>query len=224
MSETTPTSGRRKLDAYFTVSLQVAERLARGEADAAIGVLRRELARTTGAEDTEGRGFLYGLLAVCHGRSGDPEGTLGVLEEMERELPDDLNRALRLGEGYLLLLGEADRAMRWARRARELVGDDDAPESVGRRGRALALEGRAALQGGDRDAALTLLAEAELPDPELAEALLAHGAAPDAVRESLERGLPRHEAHERTGAAPTARSDEVRRILAGIDAGRGGGP
>jgi hypothetical protein len=213
---------RSRSEAYLSVSSQVAQRIARGEAEVAIGVLRRELARIASSGDEEGRRFLFGLLAVSHSRAGDPEGVLAVLREMEDELDEDPDTSLKLAEGYLLLLGEAETARRWARRAREALAGAATPGQRERLARAIGLEGRAALEAGHSEEALALLAGAELPDPALAEALIRAGSSPEAVTGALRRGLAAHESHEREGAAPSARSDEIRRLLRRCEPSAGG--
>lgn len=204
---------RPRREAYAAVSVQVARRVARGELEQAVAVLRRELGRIASTPDEEGRRFLYGLLAVSHGRAGDPEGALAVLREMEASLEERPETWLELSEGYLLLLGEAGAARRWARRAREALAGASAPAHRESLARAWALEGRAALLAGETAEALRLLGEAELPDPDLAAELFRAGAPGDTLRAALRRGLDAHEEHERTGAAGTARSLELRRLI-----------
>jgi hypothetical protein len=210
---------RERREAYAAVSVQVAQRVARGELEQAVAVLRRELARIAPTPDEDGRRFLYGLLAVSHGRAGDPEGTLAVLREMESSLEGRAETWLELSQGYLLLLGEAEPARRWARRAREGLEGASSPAERESLARAQALEGRAALLGGETAEALRLLGEAELPDPDLAGELLRAGAPGEKLGQALRRGLEAHEEHERSGEAATARSLEIRRLIARIEDG-----
>lgn len=210
---------RPRREAYAAVSVQVAQRVARGELAQAVAVLRRELGRIASTPDEDGRRFLYGLLAVSHGRAGDPEGALAVLREMEGALEERPETWLELAEGYLLLLGEAAPALRWARRAREGLSAAASPAERESLARARALEGRAALLGGETSEALRLLGEAELPDPDLAAELIRAGAPGDELEAALRRGIAAHEEHERSGAAGTARSLELRRLIARLETG-----
>jgi pentatricopeptide repeat protein len=213
---------RPRSEAYLAVSAQVARRVARGEVDQAVAVLRRELARIAPIGDEEGRRFLYGILAVSHGRAGDPEGVLAVLREMEEALEERPETWLGLAEGYLLLLGEAGPARAWSRRARESLAGAATPERCESLARARSLEGRAALLAGERDEALRIFQASELPDPVLAGELLGAGVPAGELRETLRSSLAAHRAHEERGGAGTARSQEVRRLLERLEPSEGG--
>jgi hypothetical protein len=210
---------RPRREAYAAISVQVARRVARGELQQAVAVLRRELGRIADSGDEDGRRFLYGLLVVSHGRAGDPEGTRAALREMEGALEARPETWLELAEGYLLLLGEAGPARRWARRAVEGLSGAASPAELESLSRARALEGRAVLLAGETAEALRLLDEAELPDPDLAGELLGAGAPAPELEATLRRGLAAHEEHERSGAAGTARSLEIRRLIGRIGSG-----
>jgi hypothetical protein len=213
---------RPRSEAYLAVSVQVARRVARGEVNEAVAVLRREIARIAPTGDEEGRRFLYGLLAVSHGRAGDPEGVLAVLREMEEALEPRPETWLGLAEGYLLLLGEAGPARAWSRRAREHLAGAATPAESESLARAQALEGRAALLAGERDEALRIFQASALPDPELAGELLGAGVPAGELREALRSGLAAHREHEERGGAGTARSREVRLLLERLETSEGG--
>lgn len=212
---------RKRSEAYVSVSVPVAQRVARGELDQAVAVLRRELSRIASTEDEEGRRFLYGLLAVSHSRAGDPEGVLAVLREMEETLEDRPETWLELAEGYLLLLGEAGPAQAWSGRARDGLARASTPAEREGLARARALEGRAALLAGETGEALRILRESELPDPDLAGELLRAGVAAGELRGTLRSGLAAHVAHEQLGGASTARSQEIRRLLDRLESSEG---
>ena len=134
MSRSPDVPARRRSDAYFAASFEVHRRLAEGRGEEAVGVLRRELDRTRTSDDYAGRRFLLSQIAVCHSRMGQNEAALRALEEMEEELPQEAETALLLAEGYLLLLGNPERASHHAALALQLAEEEteQAPEITSR--------------------------------------------------------------------------------------------
>ncbi|MBP7146608.1 MAG: hypothetical protein KBD01_03620 [Acidobacteria bacterium] len=219
MSPSPDTPTRRRVDAYFSASFEVARRLSEGRGDEAIAVLRRELDRTRDADDVPGRRFLLSQIALCHSRMNQPEAARLALEEMEEELPQEAETALLLAEGYLLLLGNADRASHHAALALQWAEEevDNAPVLVSR---AHALMARALLATGDLLGAFGAWQSSPLPDWRVAVELIEAGYNPGQIRQSLAESLPRHQEHERSvGSAAVASTDQVRRLIMWIDAG-----
>ncbi|GEM_PF-2854895 len=210
---------RRRVDAWFTASYEVARRLAEGRGAEAIEVLRRELDRTRDTENPAGQRFLLSQIALCHARMGELDRAREVLEEIEREMPPTIETALVLAEGYLLLLENPERASHHAALALQWAderGEDDPTLTS----RAHMLMARSLLAQGDVLGALGAWRSAPLPDWRVAVELLEAGADRNEVRQVLAEALPRHVAEEqRLGAAASAASDQVRRLIAWIDAG-----
>lgn len=214
----TPT--RRKTDAYFTASFAVAQRLAEGKGDQAIAVLRKELERTRDHEGAEsGRRFLLSQIALCHARMDEPEQAEAVLQQIEAEFPPEPETALMLAEGYLYLLSNFERASHHAALALQWAAEvqqDTAPFLS----RGHTLLARALLAGGDRLGAFGAWQACELPQWRVGVDLIEAGHDPSQIREVLVEALPRHERFERaTGAGAQAASDQIRRLIAWIDAG-----
>lgn len=210
---------RKRSDAYFTASFEVARRLADGRGEEAVDVLRRELERTSDSGEIEGRRFLLCQIALCHAHVGDREKAQQVLEEMEEQLPQQTETALMLSEGYLHLVGNAERASHHAALALQWAEEHDegSPEKVSR---AQALIARAALAAKDLTGALGAWQAAPLPDWRVAIELLDAGVDAEKVRQTLAEALPRHEEHERRkGATAAAGSEQIRRMISWIEAG-----
>lgn len=219
MSRSPDAPARRRSDAYFTASFEVARRLAEGRGDEAILVLRRELDRTSDTEDASGRRFLLSQIALCHARMENPAEAQKVLEEMEEELPQEAETALLLAEGYLLLLHNSDRASHHAALALTWAEEEveQAPELVSR---AHTLMARALLAANDTVGAFGAWEACPLPDWRVAVELLEAGYSAPKVRQVLSEALPRHQEHERKyGPAAVATSDQIRRLILWIDAG-----
>lgn len=210
---------RRRVDAYFAASVEVAQRLAEGRGGEAISLLRRELERTRASDDCAGRRFLLSQIALCHSRTGDQEAARRTLEEIEEDLPQEAETALLLAEGYLLLLDNPDRASHHAALALQWAEEevDGAPELISR---AHALMSRALLKSEDLLGAFGAWQASPLPDWRVAVELIEAGFQPSKIRGVLAEALPRHtEFERRSGAATVAASDQIRRLLAWIDAG-----
>lgn len=210
---------RRRVEAYFAASIEVARRLAEGRGAEAITILRKELERTRKSEDATGHRFLLSQIALCHARMSDPEKARIVLEEMEEELPREAETALLLAEGYLLLLENPERASHHAALALQWAEEESegGPEMISR---AHTLMSRSLLRSNDLLGALGAWQGAPLPDWRVGVELIQAGCEPAKIRETLMEALPRHVEHERrSGSAATAASDQVRRLIAWIDAG-----
>lgn len=210
---------RRRVDAYFAASVEVARRLAEGRGEEAIAVLRRELERTRNTDDEAGRRFLLSQIALCYARMNDAQSAGRVLEEMEDELPHEAETALLLAEGYLLLLDNPERASHHAALALQWAEEEveGAPELVSR---AHSLMARALLHNSDLLGAFGAWHAAPLPDWRVAVELIEAGHDPAAVRTVLVEALPRHIENERRGgASAVAATDQIRRLIAWIDAG-----
>lgn len=210
---------RRRVDAYFAASVEVARRLAEGRGAEAIAVLRRELDRTQDGDDFSGRRFLMSQIALCHARMNDNVSAQNVLEEMEEELPQEAETALLLAEGYLLLLDNPERASHHAALALQWAEEEveGAPELISR---AHALMARALLRSSDLLGAFGAWQGSPLPDWRVGVELIEAGYDPARVRSVLAEALPRHVEHERrAGAAAVAATDQIQRLLAWIDAG-----
>ncbi len=210
---------RRRIEAYFTASVEVAHRLADGRGAEAISLLRRELERTRTSDDFAGRRFLLSQIAFCQSRMGDQIAARETLEEIEEDLPQEAETALLLAEGYLLLLDNAERSSHHAALALQWAEEEveGAPELISR---AHALMARALLRGNDTLGAFGAWQASPLPDWRVAVELIEAGFQPGKVRGVLAEALPRHTDYERrAGASAVAASDQIRRLLAWIDAG-----
>jgi tetratricopeptide (TPR) repeat protein len=210
---------RRRIDAYFAASVEVARRLADGTGGEAIAVLRRELERTRGTDDVTGRRFLLSQIALCHARMNDVDSARRSLEEIEEELPREAETALMLAEGYLLLLDNTERASHHAALALQWAEEESegGPELISR---GHTLMARALLRGNDLLGAFGAWQGAPLPDWRVAVELIEAGYDPSRIRGVLVDALPRHVDHERrAAAAAVAASDQIQRLLAWIDAG-----
>lgn len=210
---------RRRADAYFAASVEVARRLADGRGAEAVQLLRRELGRTKGTDDVAGRRFLLSQIALCHARMDQRGEALRALEEMEEDLPREAETALLLAEGYLLLLDNSERAAHHAALAMQWAEEEDGDvEQIV--SRAHSLMARALLRGNDVVGAFGAWEGAPLPDWRVGVELIEAGHDPARVRVVLSAALPRHTAHERReGASGVAASDQIQRLLAWIDAG-----
>lgn len=214
-----PRRPRARTDAYFTASFEVARRLADGRGAEAIEVLRTELRRLGRTGEETGRRFLLSQIAICHARMKDAAAARHVLEEMEDVLPADVETSLMLAEGYLHLLGNHERAAHHAALALQWTEEQgqETPETLSR---AQTLIARALVASGDLTGALGAWEASPLPDWRVAVKLLEAGLDRMTVRTVLVSALPRHLEHERQrGAAATARSERIRRVIAWIDAG-----
>jgi hypothetical protein len=212
-------NSRRRVDAYFTASFEVARRLADGRGQEAIDVLRRELDRLGEEADPVGRRFLLSQVAMCHARMDHPERVRETLEEMEEALPGDAETGLMLAEGYLHLLGNSERASHHAALALQWSEEngDETPETLSR---AQTLMARALIAGGDRTGAFGAWQAAPLPDWKVAVDLIEAGVDPLKVREVLHDSVPRHEAFELSDqGSASAVTDQIRRLISWIDAG-----
>ncbi|MCU0231246.1 MAG: hypothetical protein MUC67_07690 [Acidobacteria bacterium] len=219
MSRSPDVPARRRTDAYFAASFEVARRLAEGRGGEAVGVLRRELDRTRASDDAAGRRFLLSQIALCHSRMGQNEAVLRALEEMEEDLPQEAETALLLAEGYLLLLGNPERASHHAALALQWAEEESeqAPEVTSR---AHTLMARALMAGSDLLGAFGAWSASPLPDWRVAVELIEAGYNPHKVRDVLAEALPRHIDNERRhGAGAVASSDQVRRLIMWIDGG-----
>lgn len=219
MSRSPDVPARRRTDAYFAASFEVARRLAEGRGEEAVSVLRRELERTENLDDFAGRRFLLSQIALCYSRMGQNEAVLKILEEMEEELPHEAETALLLAEGYLLLLGNPERASHHAALALQFSEEESeqAPETASR---AHTLMARALLAGSDLLGAFGAWAASPLPDWRVAVELIEAGYNPHKVRDVLAESLPRHlDSERRIGAGAVASSDQVRRLIMWIDGG-----
>jgi len=182
-------------------------------------MLRRELERTRNTDDDAGRRFLLSQIALCHSRMDEAEAAQRTLEEIEEELPQEAETALLLAEGYLLLLDNPERASHHAAVALQWAEEelDGAPELISR---AHGLMARALLRGADLVGAFGAWQASPLPDWRVAVQLIEAGFQPSSVRGVLAEALPRHVEHERrAGPTTVAASDQIRRLLAWIDAG-----
>lgn len=219
MPPSTNAPARRRVDAYFAASVEVAQRLGEGRGAEAIAVLRRELERTRRTDDLAGRRFLLSQIALCHARMNDPLAARRALEEIEEDLPRETETALLLAEGYLLLLDSTERASHHAALALQWVEEESeaGPELISR---GHSLMARALLRGSDLIGAFGAWQGAPLPDWRVGVELIEAGYDPQRVRGVLADALPRHADHERRlGAAAVAASDQIARLLAWIDAG-----
>jgi tetratricopeptide (TPR) repeat protein len=219
MTRSPESPARRRAEAYFTASYEVARRLAEGQGDEAIGVLRKELDRVRESSETVGQRFLLSQIALCHARMGQRDTAREVLEEMEESLPREPDTAILLAEGYLLLLENGERAshhaalaLQWAEGAGEATAELNS--------RAHNLMARALLLGGDLTGAFGAWQTCELPNWRVAVELIEAGYQANEVRRVLVDSLPRHEEHEREqGSVAVATADRIRRLIAWIDAG-----
>jgi hypothetical protein len=199
--------------------VEVARRLAEGKGNEAVAVLRRELDRTRNTDDYAGRRFLLSQIALCHARMNDLPGAQQSLEEMEEELPQEAETALLLAEGYLLLLDNAERAAHHAALALQWAEEEleGTPDLVSR---AHSLMSRALLRNSDLLGAFGAWQASPLPDWRVGVELIEAGYDPGTVRGVLAEALPRHVDHERrAGSTAVAATDQIRRLLAWIDAG-----
>lgn len=219
MSRSPNAPARRRSDAYFTASFEVARRLAEGRGEEAVAVLRKELQRVQEAGESTGIRFLLSQIALCWAKMGRKDEAEVTLQEMESALPHDPETALLLAEGYLLLLGMGERAshhaglaLKWA----EELGNDT-PELLSKGHNLMA---RALVASGDLNGAFGAWRMAPLPAWRLAVELIEAGYQSSSVRKVLVEALPRHQAHEQeSGAAASASADRIRRLIAWIDAG-----
>ena len=219
MSRSPNAPARRRSDAYFTASFEVARRLAEGRGDEAVSVLRKELQRVLESGETTGMRFLLSQIALCYAKMERRSEAEQTLQEMESALPHDPETALLLADGYLFLLGMGERAshhaglaLRWAQ---EL--GTDTPELLSKGHNLMA---RALVASGDLNGAFGAWRMAPLPAWRLAVDLIEAGYRPASVRKVLVEALPRHQKHElEQGAAAAAASDRIRRLLAWIDEG-----
>lgn len=219
MTSPSESPARRRTDAYFAASFEVARRLAEGRGAEAIAVLRRELERTRDAEDVMGNRFLLSQIALCHARLGETQQAREVLEEIEESFPAEIETSLMLAEGYLLLLGNSDRASHHAALALQWLEEEQeaAPETLSR---AHTLMARALLSAGDLLGAFGAWQGSPLPDWRAAVELIEAGHDPQRVRDVLQQSLPRHQAFERSAAGSgKASSDQVERLIRWIDDG-----
>ncbi|GAB4222093.1 MAG: hypothetical protein Kow0062_17900 [Acidobacteriota bacterium] len=219
MTRPSDASARRRTEAYFVASYEVARRLAEGRADEAIAVLRRELDRIGPDADETSRRFLLSQIALCQARSGDATGAMRTLEQMEDELPRDHETSLMLAEGWLLLAGHGERASHHAADALRLAEEagEDTPEVVSA---IKTLIARALLAEKDLVGAFAAWEASPLPSWRVGADLIDAGFSPDAVRRVLAEALPRIEEQERrAGAEGVCSSDRVRRMIAWIDQG-----
>lgn len=220
MTKAPDNMAKRRADAYFTASFEVARRLADGRGEQAIAVLQQELERTREAEDqVTGRRFLLSQIALCHARMGDTVRAREILQEIETNFAHDAETALMLAEGYLLLLEDGERSSHHAALALQLA-ENEGPESPKMISRAQNLLARALLAEGDLTGAFGAWQSGELPEWRVATDLIEAGFEPPRVREVLAECLPRHEAQERTlGLHGVAATDQIRRLIGWIDAG-----
>ncbi|NJN63613.1 MAG: hypothetical protein HC882_01205 [Acidobacteria bacterium] len=219
MNRSPDASARRRTDAYFTASFEVARRLAEGRGDEAIAVLRRELDRLEGDAESTGRRFLLSQIALCFAKMGDFEQTARTLEQLEESLPHDADTAILLSEGYLLLLENGERAAHHAGCALKWLEEagEDTPEGVSR---ARNLMARALVASSDLVGAFSAWEACPLPGWQAAVDLIEGGYNPLLVKRVLVDALPRLHQHERRqGAEAVASTDRVRRLIAWIDAG-----
>jgi len=219
MSRPSDASARRRAEAYFVASYEVARRLAEGRADEAIAVLQRELERIGREADPSSRRFLMSQIALCHARAGNQAEARRTLERMEDELPRDWETSLLLAEGWLLLLGSGERAGHHAADALRLAeqAGEDTLETVST---ARTLIARALLAEGDLVGAFAAWEASPLPSWRVGADLIEAGFSAEAVRRVLAEALPRLEEQERRGGADgVCASDRVRRLIAWIDAG-----
>lgn len=219
MNRSPDASARRRTDAYFTASFEVARRLADGRGEEAVAVLRRELERLSGEAAETGRRFLLSQIALCYAKMNDLAGTARTLEEMEESLPRDPETALLLAEGYLLLLENGERASDHAAAALKWLEEsgEDTPEAVSRARNLLA---RSLAKAADLVGAFSAWESCPLPGWQAAVDLIQAGYNPLLVKRVLVDALPRLLQHERRqGAEGVASTDRVRRLIAWIDAG-----
>lgn len=217
-------SSRRRVAAYFSASFEVARRLADGRGAEAIAVLRKELDRTREFDDVPGRRFLLSQIALCEARMGSVDAARATLEEIEDTLPQDIETALMLAEGYLLLIGMAERASHHAAKALQWIEEEgEIPTEL--LARAHALMARALLHGNDVLGAFGAWQSSPLPDWRLGVDLIEAGHDALKVREVLAESLPRHRQHETVqGDGGKATSDRIERLLRWIDDGCPKGP
>ncbi len=219
MNRSPDASARRRTDAYFTASFEVARRLADGRGEEAVAVLRRELERLSGEAADTGRRFLLSQIALCYAKMNDLAGTRRTLEEMEESLPRDPETALLLAEGYLLLLENGERASDHAAAALKWLEEsgEDTPEAVSRARNLLA---RSLAKAADLVGAFSAWESCPLPGWQAAVDLIQAGYNPLLVKRVLVDALPRLLQHERRqGAEGVASTDRVRRLIAWIDSG-----
>ncbi len=219
MTRPSDASARRRSEAYFAASYEVARRLAEGRGDEAIAVLRRELDRIGDQADPAGRRFLLSQIALCQSRTGDQAAARRTLEQMEEQLPHDHETALMLAEGWLLLLGNGERASHHAADALRLAEEcgEDTPDLVSS---VKTLIARALLAEKDLVGAFAAWEATPLPSWRVGAELIEAGFSAEAVRRVLAGALPRIEEQERhAGAEGVCASDRVRRLIAWIDQG-----
>ncbi len=212
---------KRRSDAYFTASFEVARRLAAGRGGEAIAVLRRELERVSETDEVVGQRFLLSQIALCHSRMGEAGAARAVLEEMEHGLPYDVETGLMLAEGYLHLVADPERASHHAalalQRTEEEEQDKETPETLSRAQTILA---RAMLASDDLLGALGAWQASPLPSWRVAVELIEAGAEPLKVKTILLESIPRHVDFERRrGESAIASSDQIKRLISWIDDG-----
>lgn len=212
-------SARRRVDAYFSASFEVARRLSEGRGSEAVAVLRRELNRTRDVEDVASRRFLLSQIALCQSRMGEAAEAQATLEEIEDTLPQDIETALMLAEGYLLLVANAGRASHHAARALQWLEEEGEvpPDTLSR---AHSLMARALLHTNDVLGAFGAWKLSPLPDWRVAVELIEAGHDPQRVLEILRAALPQHRAFEATGGSDSkASADRIERLIVWIEAG-----
>jgi tetratricopeptide (TPR) repeat protein len=210
---------KRRVDAYFAASFEVARRLAEGRGQESVEILRRELERIGDSSDITSRRFLLSQIALCHARMNQRGEAEEVLQEIETTFPQDIETALMLAEGYLLLLANAERASHHAAKALQWLEQEGevGPDLLSR---AHTLMARSLLQSHDLLGAFGAWQASPLPDWRVAIEIIEAGHDPERVREVLLESLPRHQQFEAENASTAvAVSDQIRRLLLWIDAG-----